>query len=322
MDARITKHRLANLISYDWLKMLVVIAAAVLLVILIFLMSATRVTNAQTFTIYAYTDLTAGADFNGFPDRLKEEGVFSYDILETRSEKFSDNSAYDLFDLRRTTGEGTVLFVSDVRVYATNEDGSPALNEDGSQKIEQESALYSVAMGSAIATDTPTSGTVYDSKFYLASCEAYLKEFFGENWKENAAPDEAAVRTSFLSRNQNDKRYRTQESREAGIEDERQRLLDLKEDYLFVTALFENGTFTHTEYEGENEDGTTFTSALGVNVGKLPRIGDLVYYTDDAEARHTERLNLVILYNNFKEAMGLRFEPVTFLRYLYEEYGA
>ena len=67
---------------------------------------------------------------------------------------------------------------------------------------------------------------------------------------------------------------------------------------------------------------TTFTSALGVNVGKLPRIGDLVYYTDDAEARHTERLNLVILYNNFKEAMGLRFEPVTFLRYLYEEYGA
>ena len=53
MDARITKQRLGNLLSYDWLKMLIAIVIAVFLIILLFTMTATRVTNAQTFAVYA-----------------------------------------------------------------------------------------------------------------------------------------------------------------------------------------------------------------------------------------------------------------------------
>ena len=321
MDARITKQRLGNLLSYDWLKMLVTIAIFVFLVVLLFTMTATRVTNAQTFTVYAYNDVTAGRDFNSLADKLKDEDVLSYDILETTTEKFSADSQYDLYSLRRTTGEGTVMFVSDVRVYETDDDGNPVPDENGDPKIETESALYSLAMGSTVDSEDPISGTLYDCKYYIESCAEYLSGFFEGDWETSNTLDEAAVRASFLERNSGDKRYKNDEAREKGIADERQRILDLRDDYLVVLQCFENGTFKYTEYTAKNVDGSSFTSVLGINLGGLEKIADLAYYTDGEGNQVVSNLNLVILYNNFHEANGLRFEPVTFLRYLYEEYG-
>lgn len=321
MDARITKQRLGNLLSYDWLKMLVTIAIFVFLVVLLFTMTATRVTNAQTFTVYAYNDVTAGRDFNSLADKLKDEDVLSYDILETTTEKFSADSQYDLYSLRRTTGEGTVMFVSDVRVYETDDDGNPVLDENGDPKIETESALYSLAMGSTVDSEDPISGTLYDCKYYIESCAEYLSGFFEGDWETSNTLDEAAVRASFLERNSGDRRYKNDEAREKGIADERQRILDLRDDYLVVLQCFENGTFKYTEYTAKNVDGSSFTSVLGINLGGLEKIADLAYYTDGEGNQVVSNLNLVILYNNFHEANGLRFEPVTFLRYLYEEYG-
>ncbi len=322
MDARITKQRLGNLLSYDWLKMLIAIVIAVFLIILLFMITATRVTNAQTFAVYAYTDLTAGKDFDSLANTLKTRDVFSYDILETKTEKFSADERYDIFSLRRTMGEGTVMFISDVRTYKTDDAGNPVYDEEGNQVISSESALYSLAMGGAVNSDRLTAAAVFDTKHYLQMCMDYLESFFGANWRENAEPDAEAVRESFLSRNSGDKRYKTAASREEGVAQERQRLIDLREDYITVLGLFENGTYTHTVYEGTDKNGETYESALGINVGNLANISDVAYYTDSEGKTITEKLNLVILYNNFHEADGMLYEPITFLRWLYEEYGA
>ncbi len=322
MDARITKQRLGNLLSYDWLKMLIAIVIAVFLIILLFMITATRVTSAQTFAVYAYTDLTAGKDFNSLANTLKTRDVFSYDILETKTEKFAADERYDIFSLRRTMGEGTVMFISDVRTYKTDDAGNPVYDEEGNQVISSESALYSLAMGGAVNSDRLTAAAVFDTKHYLQMCMDYLESFFGANWRENAEPDAAAVRESFLSRNSGDKRYKTAASREEGVAQERQRLIDLREDYITVLGLFENGTYTHTVYEGTDKNGETYESALGINVGNLANISDVAYYTDSEGKTITEKLNLVILYNNFHEADGMLYEPITFLRWLYEEYGA
>ena len=318
MDARITKHRLATLLSYDWLKMLVTIVIAVFLVVVVFLVSATRVGNAQTFTVYAYIDLSAGRDFNTLADTLKQDGVFSYDILKTEAESFSEDSSFDLFSLRRSTGAGTVMFISDVRVYETDDDGNPVYNEDGTQTVETESALYSLARYGAVQPDHYASGIVYDTKYYMTMCEDYLEGFFGEGLA-GGEPDAEKVRESFYARNENDKRFKTAAARERGVGEERQRLIGLKEDFLFVQELFAQGVYTHTEYE-LTEDGETYTSAMGINVGGLDSITDLVYYTDSEGKTVGEKLNLVILYNDFHESNGLLYEPITFLRWLYEEY--
>ena len=327
MDARITKQRLGNLLSYDWLKMLVTIAIFVFLVVLLFTMTATRVTNAQTFTVYAYNGLSAGKRFNTLAGTLKDDHILSYDTLETEAELFTDESRYDMLSLRRSTGAGDVMFISDVWTYKTDDDGN-LLDEDGKivdstedAAVETTSALYSIAMGAAASSLEEGYGSVYDTRFFMQACGEYLVSFFGEDLENNNTPDEAAVRASFLERNSGDKRYKNDDAREKGIADERQRILDLRDDYLVVLQCFENGTFKYTEYTAKNVDGSSFTSVLGINLGGLEKIADLAYYTDGEGNQVVSNLNLVILYNNFHEANGLRFEPVTFLRYLYEEYG-
>lgn len=326
MDARITKQRLGNLLSYDWLKMLVTIAIFVFLVVLLFTMTATRVTNAQTFTVYAYNGLSAGKRFNTLAGTLKDDHILSYDTLETEAELFTDESRYDMLSLRRSTGAGDVMFISDVWTYKTDDDGN-LLDEDGKivdstedAAVETTSALYSIAMGAAASSLEEGYGSVYDTRFFMQACGEYLVSFFGEDLENNNTPDEAAVRASFLERNSGDKRYKNDEAREKGIADERQRLIDLKDDYLFVRDLFDRGVYSHTVYEGTNDDGETYEMALGINVGGLGGISDLVYYNDSELRAVTDKLNLIFFFNG--EQNGMLYESVTFLRYLYEEYGA
>ena len=78
MDAKITKKRLNILLSYDWIKIILVAVAMIVLWSLVFTMTATRVTNAQNFTIFNYTGTSANSRFNSYSSTLKEKGVFSY----------------------------------------------------------------------------------------------------------------------------------------------------------------------------------------------------------------------------------------------------
>ena len=116
MDARITKQRLANMLSYDWLKIIGAIALAAVVFCVFFMMIATRATAGQTFYVYAYSGLAEGAEFSRLGDDLKARNVFAYDILDTGSETFSKNGyGNSVFMARRSTGEGRVMFVDDVR---------------------------------------------------------------------------------------------------------------------------------------------------------------------------------------------------------------
>ena len=76
MDAKITKKRLNILLSYDWIKIILVAVAMIVLWSLVFTMTATRVTNAQNFTIFNYTGTSATSRFNSYATTLKEKDVF------------------------------------------------------------------------------------------------------------------------------------------------------------------------------------------------------------------------------------------------------
>ena len=80
MDAKITKQRLSHLLSYDWLKIVGLIAVAILVWSLIFTMTATRITAAQQFTVINYTGNAAltGREFSTTFQKFHRDGVFSY----------------------------------------------------------------------------------------------------------------------------------------------------------------------------------------------------------------------------------------------------
>lgn len=322
MDARITKQRLSNLISYDWLKMLGTILAFILVLVLLFTMTATRPRQDQEYTIYAHTDLQADTAFSGLGDTLLGREVFSYDILTVTAESFSGNSyASSVFQARRAAGQGTVMFMTDNPTYETDEEGNYVLGDDGQPVISAQSELYSFAGGSAVTADASSPSAIYDTVYYLEMCEEYLAQFFGGDWETDAAFDgSTSPEQSFERRNGEDKRYRTQEQRVQGVEEERDRLLKLRENYLFVRDAFADGTLSHTAYDFEGEDGTVTTLHLGIDVGGLNGLKNLVYYTDGEGSRTTENVNLVILYNNYLFGQDLNFETVSFLRYLVETY--
>ena len=304
MDAKITKQRLGNLLSYDWLKILAAIAAAVFALTVFFTMVRTRPTAAQRYSVYGYTGLKVGSDFLNLDSSVG--GVFSYDILAVNTESFEGNSYQTMaFSARRAAGEGTVMFVSD---YAA---------DDGDETTVEKSPLQTLTeqYRSDFEGDKYDNTLLLDTKQYFSDAQSYLKTFFGENWREGTL-DEARVRTAFDNRNGKDKRFRYKaEKYEAGVLQERERLLKLREDYLFVEDAVEKGVITHTEITFE--DGQTFSS--GLCLGKLSSIYNLLCYNANG-MQTAEKLNLVI-FNNGERLGDLKYETFSFLRYLITKYG-
>lgn len=300
MDARITKQRLGNLLSYDWLKILVSVVAAVVALVVFFTMVGTRPTSAQTFTVFCHEELNAGADFNTLENSLKNKEVFSYDILSVGTEKFSKNSSSNAaYSARRAVGTGNVYFVPDKE---------PKYNEIDGKKVLDESSNELISLSSGVVYNGENKGGFYDTAYFLEECENYLAQFFDENGET----DTAVVRECFLSRNGKDKRFRSKAKKEEGVKSERARIEKLRKDYLFVKAAFEAETLTYITYE--NAEGVAYN--FGISLTKLTGLGNLVNYGTEGSAP----VALMILRNNYKDN-NLRFETVSFIKYLVKEYG-
>ncbi len=317
MDARITKQRLSNLISYDWIKILCAIVAAVFVLILLFTMSATRPQRAQEFYIYSYTDLSAGEDFSTLADDLETRGAFSYDVLNINAEYFTGSTGSTAYTVRRSAGMGNVLFVTNNPTYQTDEDGNTVLDDEGDPVIAAQSNLYSMVSGGLVTGDGASAGAAYDPVYYMDACARYLEQFFGGDWRTSDVLDGTLTpEACFTARNGSDKRYRTEASRAQGIEEERARILKLREDCLAVEQALERGDISVTTLE---LDGGAVVNAA-FDVGGLNGLRDLVYYTD-GETHTTQNVNLVLLFNGTMAQSDLRFESLSFLSYLIEHYS-
>lgn len=322
MDARITKSRLGNFLSYDWLKIIAAILAVVFVLIVFFTTIKTRARNEQEFIIYAYSttqsvsggdaDMTLynGADADAFADTLLSSGAFSYDVLQATYENLgSDQYSETLFTARRMAGQGTVMLVSD---YI-----SPGKDPEQAELGSSLDILFSGV----------TDEFAYDPDEYFSECEQYLQRFFGEDW-ENGELNEEEAEACFLARNEKDNRYHFASQKQQGIEDEKERLYKLREDYLFVQEnCFDTGLYTLAEVTLLVDDyrEETTTGNYAINIGALPALRNLVYHIveeGETSVQSSEDICLVILKNPDRMESDLRFETVSFLRYLYEEYGA
>ena len=297
MDARITKQRLANQLSYDWMKIIAAAIGVIFLFLVIFTTIATSPTNAQCFTVYAYTDLKSGEDANLIADTLKTTKTLSYETLKVEFEAFGGNDyANEAFTARRAAGQGDVMFISDNEI----------LNEDGTLKTA--SALKTFCVNYA--------GVGRDTEEFFAECEEYLNGFFGD-WRTGDL-DEEKAKQAFLIRNEKDKRFKRDAQIQAGIESEFARLNDLRDDLRFVYDCFERGLFSHTYFTPEGE---TTAQAVAIRVGGTGMSGltRLLYHLNEDGTAASNTINLIVFDN--KDRNGeMEYETVTFRRYLAETY--
>ncbi len=315
MDAKITKARLGNYLSYDWIKILVILAVAIGVLCVFFTTISTKPRDDQEFELYCYTGLSAGTDSSRF-DRVLEEGdPFSYDILVTTFESFDTFDTYSstAYAARRAAGQGEAMFVSSEDYIEKDADG---VEHEKNRLVD-----FLRECTSEEGLETEHINPLYDLPTYMNDCEAYLARVFGANWRTNDVPDEGAVEEIFTARNGGDKRFRSAAKREEGISLERARLIRLRSDYLVVSDLIARGIYSYTTYT--SEIGKTYTVALKID--GLARLNNFVFYLKTDEEENTVRvadgINFVI-FKNYQTPDDLRFESISLLRWLYEEYGA
>ena len=76
MDNRFTKKRIANMLSYDWIKMIAVVLGIVFVWILAFTIGAPRASEGQVFGVYYYVGNNSFA-YKKAADELADELIYT-----------------------------------------------------------------------------------------------------------------------------------------------------------------------------------------------------------------------------------------------------
>lgn len=288
MDAKITKTRLGRMLSYDWIKIIGTAAAAIVVWVLIFTMTATRITPAQQFTVMNYlgnASLTRGGGkfgdsyteaFNGG----KGKGVFSYEVLETGTVDLAANSeaASDLLTTRVATEEGDVIFVANVKNPDTEEKNEETGETTYMTYLDQFVYGYRYTLFNLDPED---------EKGYFKQMEKFLIGYFGENWETGTLNEEKA-KSDFRARVKGDKRYKKESLLLLGEADEISRLNKYRDALVKFYWYLENGvvSITTTTIPSTEEGKADFVGKYAINLcPDKTKMGKLIecvsYYTTE-----------------------------------------
>ncbi|MBQ9118146.1 MAG: hypothetical protein IJY11_02975 [Clostridia bacterium] len=349
MDAKITKKRLGEFLSYEWIKVLAIIAAIVIVWSVVFSVTASRLTEDQLFTIINYTGTNIGEDFNAYPDLLMgKKNVLSYEVNEisTLDITVDNNSmASSLLETRLTTSEGDVLFAADApykgQVRPVVEQG--AVVYDGDEiKTETSTYLYDFLISRYHYMTMSVEDVKYPTmaeprKGIITQVDEYLAQFFtkdGEEYDETTLNKEEAEK-QFRARVEetSDKRFRNEKLLEEGLEKEYARLqqycvaFETFKDYLYGDSAkglepVIQATESNLVFSDDNGDPFVVTGKFSLNLcpvgGKMSELKDTVYYKTESGTT-ADNVNLVFLNleGSQKEFYG---EKLVFVNYLVERY--
>ena len=124
MDAKITKSRLGLLLSYDWIKIIAICVAAVLVWALLYTMLATRATNGQRFEIYSYLNVRMDSSALGDLEEMREKKALSEDVLDFSTYTLNQEGYEDMIlQAHFAAGQGDVMFAPNLS-STTDSDGN------------------------------------------------------------------------------------------------------------------------------------------------------------------------------------------------------
>ncbi|MBQ3505223.1 MAG: hypothetical protein IJA89_00440 [Clostridia bacterium] len=292
MDAKITKKRLARMLSYDWMKIVGVAAAFILVWVLIFTMTATRITPAQQFTVFNYYANAGLTDkFYSLYSNTFSDGTFSYEVIEINQNDLAtsgEENAYTLMESRFATDEGDVMFVPHIgdEDYAEKDDvtGETVYEYTYAEVFFNRWYPYVYEL---YAVDE-TTGELVGGYFY--DMEQFLTEYFGENW-ETGELDKAKAERDFRARvkENKDKRFKKDAEIAQGVLDEYERLEKYRAALNEFYGYLESGVVEFTSLELYDEDDEVLRSGnYALNIcpdeeGSGSTLSDYIYYRTSVE---------------------------------------
>lgn len=252
MDAKITKQRLSRLLSYDWIKIIGIAVAVIVLWSLVFTMTATRITPAQQFTVfnhYANVSLDYGSFYDNYNSAIAK-GVFSYEVLEADVIDLTTagENRYTMCDTRFTTGQGDMMYVPNIT------DTELAAEEIQMTYVESFISRY---MPYIISWDE-----------YMTDAREYLNDYYNGDYVHNKL-DTVKAERDFRARvkTTRDKRFRKESKLEQGVKDEFARLTKYRDEFVKFEKYISDGVvkFENVIYK----DGGTGEPYLNSQTGEI-----------------------------------------------------
>lgn len=331
MDNKLTKKRLSDYFSYEWILMIVVVAALIVVWELVYTVSAVRLTPGQQFKFYYDENI-----YSGNSDELYElidgengEKTFSYDVLSIAFEAL--NSQYNVLSVRLSVYEGDAIFTDSTE----DENGSSRM-----KKIVDGNNMYNF------------DHLLEDSVNYLSS---FLKdEYLNLSFEERKAKvydygnlDESKIDSHFSERMKGDNRFRSAEEKENGKILERDRIKKVcteTEKFAYLLSVGdEKGVFMrYTKYElslanAEDKNKSEYEAALarekesgrenaiyGLKLDKLTGGRSVSEYFRVSGNDSADGVTLALFdFYDVKDAKlyDLQFESISFLNKIVEEFS-
>ena len=335
MDAKITKLRLSRMLSYDWLKIIGTAAAAIVVWVLIFTMTATAITPAQTFTVGNYLgNVTFSDEFSKAFNNAFNDDVFTGEILELGVVDLTTSGDYagQVLEARVTVGEGDVMFIS----QQPNPDTAyteETTDENGEKVTETKySHTYLETFLSGYRWKVHNLD-LEDENSFFNKMERYLNNFYTNGYEDANSLDKQKVEDAFRARikRTKDKRYKTEKSIQQGINEAIDRMEKYQKALLSFYGYLEQGlvSLTKTHYQLAEGEKYSFTGVYSINLcpntdtmGKLSSLVsyNTVYTTEDGKEEVTtsaKDMNVCLFDLNGKEE-EFRYEALLYVVNLIE----
>ena len=322
MENKLTKKRLSDFLSYEWIFMIIIAVCAILGWELIYHVSSVQLTTGQTFKYY-YDETVVSVSNNDFIKELVNRQTFSYDVIRLNTEML--DSENNVLASRLTIQEGDVIFTD-------------AKGMDKTETVNGKERPVAVRAKSYVDN---FSYKMYALDDMLEDAKTYLKDNFIKDGQEISVSniDDNKLEKTFRKRMKGDNRFRTEDQIRKGIKAERVRIEKLiaNVDYFerFINdPANQDALFKYTRFEQTYNRATTDASKeqyqewmaqekekiYGINIGVLDEVGDGVDATKILQLRKPENegdklsKNVVLMVFDFKDYQPhLQYESLSFV---------
>lgn len=230
MDAKITKKRLNHLLSYDWVKIVAVAIAAVVVWSLIFTMTETRRLPSQAYSVMNYTGTKFGSSSQTTLNSFLYDEQFSHEVIET-----------ECIDVTRAGKEylGSLMDAS----LSTDECDVVAVANVNNPESETETEAGKTYLTYAQEFISGYGFYVIDASTFLDEARAYLNKYYTNGYTDASSLDKNKIQSDFKTRIQEakDKRYKTDEIIAIAVELDVERIEKYRQALLNVESYLEKG---------------------------------------------------------------------------------
>ncbi len=347
MDAKITKKRLGDFLSYEWIKIVALAVAVILVWLLLFKVTATPLTADQLFTVINYQGTSVGEDFNEYSKTLISNNVFSYEVDEVSAVDITTQSsaiAEAMLENRFDTGEGDVMYISNVLTdglrQVKRDDEGNALDKDGNITTDESAFVYeedsqmraflnSVYYNEVIPLEDVTvkfsDGKTKKQEGLLTLVRAYLETYFGTNLDEELNIEQMESDFRARVKERKDKRFRNEKLIVEGLKKEAARLQSYLEGYHEFMKNLEDGVIVPTESRVFFNNATV-KGNFGLNIcpdARMDKLNQAVYYTEEKDGATVKSAkDIHVLFLNLKGSRKeYHGEKLLFINHLVETYA-